>query len=55
MGKIYGIAKVNSKGAIVIPAELRRIKNIQSGDELAVEENEDCIIIKRGKIKTDKL
>ena len=50
MAKIYGIAKVNSKGGVVIPADLRKLKRITEGDELAFVENEKGeIIIKRGE------
>lgn len=33
---VFGIAKVNDKGQITLPAECRRIFNIQSGDALVV-------------------
>jgi|GEM_PF-4803159 len=50
MSKVYGVAKVNSKGGVVIPADLRKLKNIGEGDELAFVENENGeIIIKRGE------
>lgn len=33
---VFGIAKVNDKGQITLPAECRRVFNIQSGDALVV-------------------
>lgn len=34
--KIYGAVTVGERGQIVIPAELRKILNIKSGDQLIV-------------------
>jgi AbrB family looped-hinge helix DNA binding protein len=46
----HGEGKVNSKGAIVIPASLRKYKNIKEGDHLAfVELVNGDIVIKRPK------
>lgn len=33
---VFGIAKVNDKGQITLPAECRRVFNIQSGDALVI-------------------
>lgn len=35
-GKVYGAATVGERGQLVIPAELRKALNIQSGDQVMV-------------------
>lgn len=35
-GKTYGAITVGERGQVVIPAELRKILNIKSGDQLIV-------------------
>jgi AbrB family looped-hinge helix DNA binding protein len=35
-GKAYGAATIGERGQIVIPAELRKLLNIKSGDQLMV-------------------
>lgn len=50
---IFGIVSVNDKGQITLPAECRRIFNIQSGDALVVlgDEEKGIALVNAGQIK----
>ncbi len=41
------VRKIDDLGRIVIPAETRRLFNINDGDELAVSVEEDAIVIRK--------
>lgn len=49
---VFGIVKVNDKGQITLPAECRRIFNIQSGDALVVlgDEDKGIALVNAGQI-----
>jgi len=44
-GKVYGTVTVGERGQLVIPAQLRKILNIKSGDQLMVFAKPDKRII----------
>ena len=41
------VRKIDDLGRIVIPAETRRLFNINDGDELAISVEEDTIVIRK--------
>lgn len=41
------VRKIDELGRIVIPAETRRLFNIEDGDELAIAVDEDTIVIRK--------
>ncbi len=41
------VRKIDDLGRIVIPAETRRLFNIEDGDELAIAVDEDAIVIRK--------
>lgn len=49
---VFGIVKVNDKGQITLPAECRRVFNIQSGDALVVlgDEDKGIALVNAGQI-----
>lgn len=49
---VFGIVKVNDKGQITLPAECRRVFNIQSGDALVVlgDEEKGIALINAGHL-----
>lgn len=50
MGEYAGEGKVNLKGAVVIPAPLRKEYNIKTGDKIAFVINDDgSVTLKRSK------
>jgi len=44
-GKVYGTVTVGERGQLVIPAELRKILDIKSGDHLMVFSKPDIKVI----------
>ncbi len=42
---LYGVAKVSSKGQIIIPADLRKELGIRNGDQLYVMRNKNNDIV----------
>lgn len=48
---VYGVVKVNDKGQVIIPADLRKELNIQPGDQLIATIGKDGDSVALFKIK----
>lgn len=53
---VFGVATVNDKGQITLPAECRKIFNIQSGDALVVlgDEEKGIALFNAGQLNKEK-
>lgn len=54
MGKLYKSIKVSKNNQISIPSEFRKLLNIQAGDNIALRDVEEGILITNEKKVTEK-
>lgn len=54
MGKLYKSIKVSKNNQISIPSEFRKLLNIQAGDNFALRDVEEGILITNEKKVTEK-